>query len=428
MASSTPVAGKPQYGLATVVGFAVFFIIGLITVSKDPLIPHLKGIFQLNYFQSNLIPFMFFMAYPIMALPSAKAIARFGYQGGMVLGLAVTGLGSLLFVPSAMAASYTMFLVALFILASGITLLQVAVNPYVASLGTPEHASSRLNLGQAINSIATTVGPYLASVLILSVAVLTPEELSKRGADALQAYRTEVLRSVKLPYVVVAVVIFVLAFMISRIRLPRLSIEKTDRAPEPPLTEVFHYRHAVLGAIGIFAYVGAEVAIGGNLYKFLTLPEIGISTNQAAAGLVSFYWMGAMIGRFIGSAALRKISPSKALTAVSVAAILAVLAAMFTTGPVAMWTLIGVGLFNAIMFPTIFALGIVGMGPLTGKTSALISMAIVGGAIVPIVLGAVADVPWIGLQKAFFVAAICYAYIAYYGASGYRPVKTVVPV
>jgi FHS family L-fucose permease-like MFS transporter len=428
MASSTPVAGKPQYGLATVVGFAVFFIIGLITVSKDPLIPHLKGIFQLNYFQSNLIPFMFFLAYPIMALPSAKAIARFGYQGGMVLGLAVTGLGSLLFVPSAMAASYTMFLVALFILASGITLLQVAVNPYVASLGTPEHASSRLNLGQAINSIATTVGPYLASVLILSVAVLTPEALSKRGADALQAYRTEILSSIKLPYIVVAVVIFILAFMISRIRLPKLSIEKTDRAPEPPLAEVFHYRHAVLGAIGIFAYVGAEVAIGGNLYKFLTLPEIGISTNQAAAGLVSFYWMGAMIGRFIGSAALRKISPSKALTAVSVAAILAVFVAMFTTGPVAMWTLIGVGLFNAIMFPTIFALGIVGMGPLTGKTSALISMAIVGGAIVPVVLGAVADVPWIGLQKAFFVAAICYAYIAYYGASGYRPVKTVVPV
>jgi FHS family L-fucose permease-like MFS transporter len=194
------------------------------------------------------------------------------------------------------------------------------------------------------------------------------------------------------------------------------------------LSAVFQYRHAVLGAVGIFAYVGAEVAIGGNLYKFLTLPEIGISTNKAAAMLVSFYWMGAMIGRFIGSAALRRISPSKALTAVSVAAILAVIMAMFTTGSVAMWTLIGVGLFNAIMFPTIFALGIVGMGPLTGKTSALISMAIVGGAIVPIVLGAVADVPWIGLQKSFFVAAICYLYIAYYGASGYRPLKTVVPV
>jgi FHS family L-fucose permease-like MFS transporter len=428
MASTTPVAGKPQYGLATVVGFAVFFIIGLITVSKDPLIPHLKGIFQLNYFQSNLIPFMFFMAYPIMALPSAKAIARFGYQGGMVLGLAVTGLGSLLFVPSAMAASYAMFLVALFILASGITLLQVAVNPYVASLGTPEHASSRLNLGQAINSVATTIAPPLAGILILGAVALTPEEISKHTSDWLQSHRTQILSSIKLPYAVIGLVVFILAFMISRIRLPKLSIEKTDRTPEPPLTEVFKYRHAVLGAIGIFAYVGAEVSIGGNLYKFLTLPDIGISGDKAAAMLVSFYWMGAMIGRFIGSAALRKISPSKALVFVSLIAILFVLAAMFTTGTVAMWTLIAIGLFNAIMFPTIFALGIVGMGPLTGKTSALINMAIVGGAIVPIALGAVADVPWIGLQKAFFVAAICYAYIAYYGASGYRPVKTVVPV
>ena len=415
MAETTPVAGKPQYGLATVVGFAVFFIIGLITVSKDPLIPHLKNIFQLNYFQSNLIPFMFFLAYPIMGLPSAKAIARFGYQGGMVLGLCAAGLGALLFVPSALAASYPMFLIALFILASGITLLQVAVNPYVASLGTPEHASSRLNLGQAINSVATTVGPPLAGALIL-------------GAVAATMTTEQKLSSIKLPYTIVAVVVFILAFMISRIKLPKLAIEKTDKEPEPPLSQVFQYRHAVLGAVGIFAYVGAEVAIGGNLYKFMTLPEIGVSSDTAAANLVAFYWGGAMIGRFVGSAALRKISPSKALMAVSLAAILAVAVGMFTTGAVAMWTLIAVGLFNAIMFPTIFALGIAGMGHLTGKTSALISMAIVGGAIVPLVLGAVADVPWIGLQKAFFVAAVCYAYIAYYGASGYRPLKTVVPL
>jgi MFS transporter, FHS family, L-fucose permease len=413
MAETTPVAGKPQYGLATLVGFAVFFIIGLITVSKDPLIPHLKGIFHLNYFQSNLIPFMFFLAYPIMGLPSAKAIERFGYQGGMVLGLAAAGLGALLFVPAASAASYPMFLVALFILASGITLLQVAINPYVAALGTPELASSRLNLGQAINSVATTVGPYLAGVLILSAAAVTPGEK---------------LASIKLPYTVVAIAVFVLAFLISRLKLPTLSIEKTDKTPEPPLSAVLQYRHAVLGAVGIFAYVGAEVSIGGNLYKFLTLPDIGISTDKAAAMLVSFYWMGAMIGRFIGSAALRKISPSKALFFVSVGAIVFVGAGMFTTGAVAMWTLIAVGLFNAIMFPTIFALGIVGMGPLTGKTSALINMAIVGGAIVPIALGAVADVPWIGLQKAFFVAAICYLYIAYYGLSGYKPLKTVVAI
>jgi len=415
MAETTPVAGKPQYGLATAVGFAVFFIIGLITVSKDPLIPHLKNVFQLNYFQSNLIPFMFFLAYPIMGLPSAKAIARFGYQGGMVLGLCAAGLGALLFVPSALAASYPMFLVALFILASGITLLQVAVNPYVASLGSPEHAPARLNLGQAINSVATTVGPPLAGYLILSAAATSMTAEQK-------------LSSIKLPYTIVAIAVFILAFMISRFKLPKLAIEKTDRTPEPPLSAVFGYRHAVLGAIGIFAYVGAEVAIGGNLYKFMTLPEIGISSDKAAANLVAFYWGGAMVGRFIGSAALRKISPPKALTFVSLAAILAVAVGMFTTGPVAMWTLITIGLFNAIMFPTIFALGIAGMGSLTGKTSALINMAIVGGAIVPLVLGAVADVPWIGLQKAFFVAAVCYAFIAYYGASGYRPVKTVVPL
>jgi len=426
MAETTPVAGKPQYGLATVVGFAAFFIIGLITVSKDPLIPHLKGIFQLNYLQSNLIPFMFFLAYPIMGLPSAKAISRYGYQGGMVLGLAVTGLGALLFVPAALAASYLMFLVALFILASGITLLQVAVNPYVAALGSPEHASARLNLGQALNSVATTIAPPLAGVLILSTAALAPEEISRHGADWLQTYRTGILSSIKLPYTMIALAVFVLAFMISRLKLPKLSIEKSDKTPEPPLSAVFKYRHAVLGAVGIFAYVGAEVSIGGNLYKYLTLPDIGISTNKAAAMLVSFYWMGAMIGRFIGSAALRKISPSKALGFVSLCAVLFVVASMFTTGAVAMWTMIAVGLFNAIMFPTIFALGIAGMGSLTGKTSAFINMAIVGGAIVPLVLGAAADV--VGLQRAFIVAAVCYVYIAYYGFAGYKPLKTVVPI
>jgi FHS family L-fucose permease-like MFS transporter len=428
MAETTPATGKPQYGLATIVGFAVFFIIGLLTVSKDPLIPHLKGIFQLNYFQSNLIPFMFFLAYPIMGLPSARAIARFGYQGSMVLGLAVTGLGALLFVPASLAASYSMFLVALFILASGITLLQVAVNPYVASLGSPEHASSRLNLGQAINSVATTIGPPLAGILILSAKVPKPEEIARLGAQALQAYRTGILSKIMAPYTVIALAVFVLAFMISRIKLPKLAIEKTDKTPEPPLSAVFKYRHAVLGAVGIFAYVGAEVAIGGNLYKYLTLPEIGISGDKAAAMLVGFYWMGAMIGRFIGSAALRKASPSKALVLVSLGAILFVGTSMFTTGQVAMWSMIAVGLFNAIMFPTIFALGIAGMGHLTGKTSALISMAIVGGAIVPVALGAVADIPWIGLQKAFIVAVLCYVYIAYYGGSGYKPLKTVVPI
>ena len=428
MAETTPVAGKPHYGLATVVGFAVFFIIGLVTVSKDPLVPHFEGIFGLSHFQSNLVQFMFFLAYPIMGIPSARAISRFGYQGGMVLGLAVTGLGALLFVPSAMAASYVMFLAALFILASGITLLQVAINPYVASLGSPEQASSRLNLGQAINSVATTIGPPLAGILILSTAALTAAEISHHSAEWLKTYRTGILSAVKLPYTCVAIGVFILAFIISRLKLPKLSIEKTDKTPEPPMSAVFGYRHAVLGAVGIFAYVGAEVAIGSNLYKYLTLPQVGVSSVQVATRYVAFYWGGAMVGRFIGSAALRKISPPKALTFVSIGAILMVAISMFSSGPVAMWTMIAVGLFNAIMFPTIFALGIAGMGSLTGKTSALINMLIVGGALIPPVLGAVADVPGIGLQKAFFVAAICYAYIAYYGASGYRPHKTVVPL
>jgi FHS family L-fucose permease-like MFS transporter len=428
MAETTPVAGKPQYGLATVVGFAVFFIIGLVTVSKDPLVPHFEGIFGLSHFQSNLVQFMFFLAYPIMGIPSARAISRFGYQGGMVLGLAVTGLGALLFVPSAMAASYIMFLAALFVLASGITLLQVAINPYVASLGSPDQASSRLNLGQAINSVATTVGPPLAGVLILSAVPLTAAEISRHSAEWLQTYRTGILSKIIGPYTGVAVGVFILAFIISRLKLPKLSIEKTDKTPEPPMSAVFGYRHAVLGAVGIFAYVGAEVAIGSNLYKYLTLPQVGVSSVQIATRYVAFYWGGAMIGRFIGSAALRKISPSKALTFVSVGAILLVAISMFTSGPVAMWTMIAVGLFNAIMFPTIFALGIAGMGSLTGKTSALINMLIVGGALIPPALGAVADISWVGLQRAFVVPILCYLFIAYYGASGYRPVKTVVPL
>jgi FHS family L-fucose permease-like MFS transporter len=408
---------QARYGLALVVAMVVFFMVGLVTVLKDLLVPHLKSIFDLSYTQSMLVQFMFFSAYLVMSVPSAKAISTFGYQGGIALGLGVIGLGGLLFIPAATMASFNVFLLALLVMASGVTLLQVAINPFTAALGSKESSSSRLNLAQALNSLGTTIGPYLGGILILSSAAVAPEVVRTYSAPQLEAYRTTLAATVKLPFFVITVTCFVLALIVWRLSLPKLSIE-TRGTDEPPLRTVFQYRHCVLGAVGIFAYVGAEVAIGGVLYNYLANPAIGNMTERAASGYVSFYWMGAMIGRFVGAAALTKVRPGRALASVALAACVLVLTSMFSTGLVAMWTLLAVGLFNAIMFPTIFALGIADLGKLTGKGSALINMAIVGGAIVPVVFGAVADS--VGLQKALIVTAICYLYIAYFGISGHK--------
>jgi MFS transporter, FHS family, L-fucose permease len=404
--------------VALTVVTTLFFMWGFLTVLNDVLVPHLKSIFDLNYTRVMLIQFSFFSAYFLFSIPSAKLIDWLGYKKTMVVGLFTMGLGSLLFIPAASVPSYPLFLAALMVLAAGITALQVAANPYVAVLGPPETASSRLNLAQAFNSLGTTIGPYLGGVLILSVARQSTETIKQMSPEALQAYRIHEAASVKLPYLVIALTLMALGVAIAMFKLPAMP-EAERRSATGPKQSVWKYRHLVLAAVGIFVYVGAEVSIGSFLINYFTQTNIGNISELEAAKYVSFYWLGAMIGRFIGSAVLQKVRTDRVLGVVALVACALVVTSMLTYGHVAMWTLILVGLFNSVMFPNIFTLGIAKLGPLTGDGSGLLVMAIVGGAIIPLAQGALAD--RIGIHHAFILPAICYLYIAYYAFKGSRP-------
>jgi MFS transporter, FHS family, L-fucose permease len=402
---------------ALIVLTSLFFMWGLITSLNDILIPHLKAAFSLSYVQAMLIQFCFFGAYFVMSLPSGFLVERLGYKRGIIVGLAVAGSGCLLMYPAAGTQSYMFFLVALFVLASGITLLQVAANPYVAILGRPERASSRLTMTQAFNSLGTTIGPFFGSILILAAArpAATNEALTSRAAEA---------ASVQGPYLVLALVLFALAVAIALVRLP--SIEASDQPVDARTADYQHhesvwgYRHLVLGAIGIFMYVGGEVAIGSFLVNFMSQPEIAGLSEQTAGKYLSLYWGGAMVGRFIGAVVMTKVKPAQVLTFNAVAVMLLLILAMTAAGPTAMWALLAIGLFNSIMFPTIFTLAIDGLGKHTGAGSGVLCMAIVGGAIVPVIQGAVADN--VSLLYSFVIPVICYLYIAYYGLKGHSPV------
>jgi MFS transporter, FHS family, L-fucose permease len=394
---------------------------GFVTVLNDVLVPHLKSIFDLNYTKVMLIQFAFFSAYFIFSIPSAKVIDWLGYKKTMVGGLFTMGLGALLFIPAASVPSFPLFLGALMVLAAGITALQVAANPYVAVLGPPETASSRLNLAQAFNSLGTTIGPYLGGVLILSASPKSMEVVRKMGAEALQAYRVQVASSVKLPYLVIGLALFVLGTAIAMFKLP--PIPQAERHGTVVGDSVWKHRNLVFGTIGIFVYVGAEVSIGSFLINYFSQPNIGNLTEMVAARYVAYYWGGAMVGRFIGSAILQKVRTGTVLGVAAVVAALLVCISMLTLGHVAMWSIILVGFFNSVMFPSIFTLGIAELGPLTGDGSGLLIMAIVGGAIIPVIQGVLADN--LGIHHAFILPVICYLYIVYYAFNGSKPTRAV---
>jgi FHS family L-fucose permease-like MFS transporter len=397
----------------------VFFMWGLLTALNDILIPHLKSIFQLNYAQAILVQFTFFGAYFLMAMPAGRLIAALGYKKGIVAGLAIAGVGALGFWPAASLHLYPAFLGALFVLATGITVLQVAANPYVALLGPEKTSSSRLTLAQALNSLGTTLAPLFGGLLILSNVVKSPAELAALEPAQRLLYDTQQAQAVQFPYIGLAVVLFLLAIFVWLFRLPALT-EATDKGDHDRhgFVEVLRHPHVLFGVLGIFFYVGAEVAIGSFMVNYLSMPEIGHISEQQAAHYVSWYWGGAMVGRFVGSALMAKFSPRKLLALFAAINALLVLTTMLSSGGLAMYSIIAIGLFNSIMFPTIFALGIERLGPMTSKASSLLIMAIVGGAIVPYVQGVFAD--HIGLQHAFFLPLLCYLYIVFYGLSGSR--------
>jgi len=401
----------------------LFFVWGFLTSLNDILIPHLKSIFDLNFAQAMLVQSAFFGAYFIFGLPSGKIVEMIGYKKTMVAGLLVMAVGALLFIPAAAAPSYPLFLGALIVLAAGITTLQVSANPYVSVLGPERTASSRLNLAQGFNSLGTTIAPYFGSILILSAAPKTIEEIRAMSASALQTYRVHEASSVKLPYLYIALALVLLGLSIAIFKLPKIEQTQDFRPGAHGANDsIWGYRHTVLGAVGIFLYVGAEVSIGSFLVSYFTQPDTGGLTVQHAAKLVSFYWGGAMVGRFIGSAVLQKFRTGTSLGIVAVIAGLLVATSMLSFGSIAVWSMLVVGLFNSIMFPSIFTLGIAELGPLTGKGSGLLVTAIVGGAIIPFAEGALAD--RIGIHHAFILPILCYLFIAYYGYSGSKPTRT----
>jgi FHS family L-fucose permease-like MFS transporter len=407
-----------SYGGPLAVVTTLFFMWGFLTCLNDILVPHLKSIFDLSYAQVMLIQFAFFGAYFIFSLPAAKIIDVIGYQRSMVLGLLTMGLGAFLFVPAASVPSYPLFLGALIVLAAGITCLQVAANPYVTVLGKPSTASSRLNLTQAFNSLGTFLAPFFGGLFILSAAPKAIQEIRALAPDALQAYRLHEAATVKMPYVGLGIALVVLAVAIGSFKLPKIE-QAQHKAGEKINDSIWKHPSLIFGAIGIFVYVGAEVSIGSFLVNYFSQPEIGGLTEKAAANLVAFYWGGAMVGRFIGSAILQKVSTRGLLGICAVCAAALVGVSMLTSGHFAMYSIILVGFFNSIMFPSIFTLGVAELGPLTGDGSGVMIMAIVGGALIPVAQGAIAD--RIGIHHAFFLPVICYLYILFFALSGSKP-------
>ncbi len=492
MATTTAPGEQKTYAGPLAVVTTLFFMWGFLTCLNDILIPHLKSIFDLNYAQTMLIQFAFFGSYFLFSIPSAKLIDWMGYQRSMVAGLLTMGVGAFLFVPAASVPSYPLFLGALIVLAAGITCLQVAANPYVTVLGKPETASSRLNLTQAFNSLGTFLAPFFGAALILTVAAKTIDDIRALPPDALQAYRLHEAATVKTPYVGLGIALVVLAIAIGLFKLPKIE-HAQHKVGEKVNDSIWLHPNLIFGAVAIFVYVGGEVSIGSFLVNYFHEHDIAGLAEKIGANFVSFYWGGAMLGRFIGSNLLGGAKakhmwlwtafavgmlllsypighslpagyepgvpnltflawlvfagrPLFVLVAVATAviAILAMLSggqakvptglllgisaiaasglvaiSMLSTGHVAMWSIILVGFFNSIMFPSIFTLGVAELGPLTGDGSGIMIMAIVGGAIIPLAQGAIADK--IGIHHAFFLPVICYLYILFFALSGSKP-------
>ncbi len=439
--SNTVVKEAPRsYTGALAVLTTLFFMWGSLTSLNDVLIPFAQNVFKVRFDASLLIQTAFFSAYFFISVPAARIIDWIGYKRAIIVGLGTMIVACLGFYPAAKIPSYPLFLAALIILAAGITILQVAANPYVAVLGRPETASSRLNLVQAFNSLGTTIFPWIGAKLILGTASTAITGSVSQESEAV----------IKLYVYFFSFALLLLAIAIGLFKLPKM--ESAEHHIGQKINDsVWKHPNLVFGAIGIFVYVGGEVAIGSSIANYLALDNIGgfISPTDVpdaatryhaalavAARYISLYWGGAMVGRFIGAALLQKIKAGKLLALSAIMAALLVTISVFTNGPVAMWSVLSIGLFNSIMFPTIFTLAIAELGPLTGDGSGILNMAIVGGAIIPLIVGKITEMinsqyypamtqgktSWgQGLHYALLVATICYLYILFFAVSGSKP-------
>jgi MFS transporter, FHS family, L-fucose permease len=410
--STPPAESTPNYTGPFITVAILFFIFGFITNLNMALVPHLRSIFDLPYAWAMLAESAFFLAYFVFSSPTSKLIESIGYKKTMVVSLFIQVVGCLLFVPAAKMVSFPLFLTAVFIVGAGVTALQTAANPYVAILGPEHSAPVRLTLAQALNSLGGTIAPLIAGAYILT----DPAAVQSKAAVA---------NTVRGPYLAIAGGLLILGVAVAFLSLPQVSQTQSFRPAkegDPILSRsIWGYRHTVLGAVGIFLYVGVEVGLASIAVNYFKTQ--GIDSAKTASFLVSLYWGGALIGRLLGSWVLTKIKSGKLLGAFGFIAAALLAVSMGSTGQVAIWTLVLCGFFNSIMFPNIFALGIAGLGPLTSKGSGLIMTAVVGGAIIPLLIGVAADK--FGIQHSFVIPMICYLFIAYYGLWGSKPSKTI---
>jgi len=411
---STPAVAQtaPSYTGPFITVAVLFFIFGFITNLNMALVPHLRSIFDLPYAWAMLAESAFFLAYFVFSSPTSKLIETIGYKRTMVVSLFIQVVGCLLFVPAAKMVSFPLFLTAVFIVGAGVTALQTAANPYVAILGPEHSAPVRLTLAQALNSLGGTIAPLIAGAYILT----DPSKMATKAAIA---------NTVRGPYIAIAAGLLILGVAVAFMHLPHVAQTQEFRpgkGGDSVLTRsIWSYKHTVLGAIGIFLYVGVEVGLASIAVNYFKTQ--GVDSLKTASFLVSLYWGGALVGRLLGSWMLTKVKAGKLLGLFGFAATFFVLVSMFTTGQVAIWAIVICGFFNSIMFPNIFALGIAGLGPMTSKGSGLIMTAVVGGAIIPALIGAAADK--MGIQNAFMIPAFCYIFIAYYGLWGSKPSRSV---
>lgn len=427
-----PMNQPKTYRSAFILLTILFFLWGFITVLVDSLIPRLRELFTLTYFQAGLVQFAFFGAYFVLSIPASFILSKIGYKKGIILGLLTMALACLLFYPAASYRVFGIFLLAYFILAAGITILQVAANPFVAVLGSEAGASSRLNLSQAFNSLGTAIAPIVGAWFILSDTIKTKDEITALTDVAKETYLVSEASAVQTPFLGLALFILLIAGIFLFAKLPKMISE----ADTGTYSSALKNKNLMLGVLGIFFYVGAEVAIGSYLVNYFidmnlvniiketdfmrsiaeTILNSGITENdnKAIVGVfVTFYWSGAMIGRFAGAYLTKIMKPENVLGIFATSAILLIIISISTTGLLSMWSILAVGLFNSIMFPTIFALAITGIGHLKPKASGLLCMAIVGGAIVPPFFGLLTDN--LGFKNALLFIVLCYAYILWYG-------------
>lgn len=423
---------KKSFRAAFITVTVLFFLWGFITVLVDSLIPRLKDVFELTYFQAGLVQFAFFLAYLVISVPAGALLSRIGYQKGIIVGLVTMAIGCLLFYPAASERVFGIFLIAYFTLAAGITVLQVAANPYVSVLGSEDGASSRLNLSQAFNSLGTAIAPLVGASFLLSDTIKSSEEISVLTDVDRSTYYISEASAVQTPFLFIAGFIGLLALLFVFIKLPKI----LEKSPVGGYGKLLKNKIVMLGALGIFVYVGAEVAIGSYLVNYflsMNLSEIiqqnetmkyiaesllstdlsSIDAKAIVGAFVVFYWSGAMVGRFIGAYLTKVMKPTKVLSIFALLAALMLLISMHSYGLISMWSILAVGLFNSIMFPTIFALTIDGLGDLKPQASGLLCMAIVGGAVIPPAYGFLTDN--IGFKFALFLLIACYGYILFFG-------------